>query len=128
MNTGQSYGPIVNSETFTIEPILLDNNYLGSTDESSSILPHQVMLLFDDHTYDDDKIINIHKEVERKYGVRGQVHDTPLTTELLQMKVEPLCPNVEMFTTVKQPTTPSVFDKLPEEKMNSHHRSTKHLY
>jgi len=48
------------------------------------------MLLFDDHTYDDEKIINIHKEVERKYGIRGQAHDIPLTTELLSMKVEPL--------------------------------------
>jgi hypothetical protein len=87
------------------------------------------MLLFDDHTYDDEKIINIHKEVERRYGIRGHTNDIPLTTELLLMKVEPLNPNVDLFSTVKNPVSPSVFDRLVDNKMNStHHRSTKHLY
>jgi hypothetical protein len=67
----QSFGPVVTNETFTIEPILLESNHFGSTDDSSTLQPQQVMLLFDDHTYDDEKIASIHKEVETRYGIRG---------------------------------------------------------
>lgn len=52
----------------------------------------------------------------------------PLTAELLQMKVEPLNPSVDMFSTLKHHVSPSVFEKLVDNKQSSHHRSTKHLY
>lgn len=44
------------------------------------------------------------------------------------MKVEPLNPSVDMFSTLKHQVSPSVFDKLVDNKLSSQHRSTKHLY
>lgn len=68
----QTHVPVVHNESFTIEPILLETTFFASTEDSSMLQPQQMMLLFDDHTYDDERIIGIHREIEKRFGIRGQ--------------------------------------------------------
>lgn len=102
------------NDYFTIEPIIFESAVNTSADDNfGDIVPHQVMLLFDDHTFDDDRIIGVQKEFEKQLKGPIPSMQPPLTKELLSMKVEPLNPEVDIFASMRNlPRSASPFEKL----------------
>lgn len=124
--------PLLANDQFTIEPMIFESA-LNTTadDQCGDIVPHQVMLLFDDHTFDDDRIVHVQKEFEKQFKGPLPPATPPLTRELLSMKVEPLNPEVDIFASMRNlHRSQSPFEKLLE--LNSgkagSNRSTQQLH
>lgn len=87
------------------------------------------MLLFDDHTYDDEKIINVQKEFEKQLKGPIPPMTPPLTRELLCMKVEPLNPEVDIFASMRNlQRSQSPFEKLLDFNSGKIGQSIQQMY